>query len=220
MLYLALALWLLWQQGQRGLLGLAMLFPAMLFATEFSTVRVQEAFVLYRSYLWMPGLALALPVLLGRFSEFKLGMVALFITLIFVPASLNRIHTFSSSFSLWEDAEKLVRNKQGVLGVERIYFNYGNELNEQQRYEDAIKSFSRAVHFDPKLDLVYANRAMSYRLLKKYPEAFSDYNHALELNPNDADYYNWRASLSREVGDYDGAWRDILESCARGGSCY
>ena len=218
-LYLGLAAWLVWQQGRHGLLGLAMLFPAVLFWSEFTTVRVQEAFVLYRSYLWMPGLALALPVLLGKLSELKLGLLALLITLLFVPASLNRIHTFSSSLTLWQDAEKLVRNKQDVLGEERIYFNYGNELSEKERYKEAIQAFNKAIYIAPKFDWIYANRAMAYRLLKQYPQAFRDYNRALELNPNDADYYYWRALLHREVGAYEAAMRDIRESCARGGEC-
>lgn len=51
--------------GRTALLGLALLYPWLLFMTEFSTVRVQEIFVLYRSYLWLPGYMLLLPLLVS-----------------------------------------------------------------------------------------------------------------------------------------------------------
>jgi hypothetical protein len=63
--YFGVAVWLLLKRGRMGLLGFALLFPWILFLTEWSTVRIQEPFVLYRSYLWMPGLLAALPVLFG-----------------------------------------------------------------------------------------------------------------------------------------------------------
>src|SRR4029079_14057514 len=47
----------------RALAGLSLLLPALLFATEFATVWVQDPFVLYRSYLWaigIPGLVFCL----------------------------------------------------------------------------------------------------------------------------------------------------------------
>ena len=39
----------------KALIGISLLFPALLFATEFATVWVQDPFVLYRSYLWAIG---------------------------------------------------------------------------------------------------------------------------------------------------------------------
>ena len=53
-IYPVVAVWLLLKQGKKGLLGFGMLCPWLMFATELSTVRIQETFVLYRSYLWMP----------------------------------------------------------------------------------------------------------------------------------------------------------------------
>ena len=61
-----LSVMLLRQGGARGLLGFALLYPWLLALTELAVVRVQEPYVLYRSYLWMSGLPCALPVLLRR----------------------------------------------------------------------------------------------------------------------------------------------------------
>lgn len=49
---------LLLRGGVAGLAGLALLSPWLQFLLEFSTIRIQEPFVLYRSYLWMPSIAL------------------------------------------------------------------------------------------------------------------------------------------------------------------
>lgn len=51
LLYGYAAIRLLFKRGKLGLIGFALLFPWLMFATEFSTVRVQEIFVLYRSSL-------------------------------------------------------------------------------------------------------------------------------------------------------------------------
>ena len=66
------ALWCLFRGGRVALLGLALLYPWLLFLTEFSTIRVQESFVLYRSYLWLPGFMLLLPLLVSILPEKRL----------------------------------------------------------------------------------------------------------------------------------------------------
>ncbi|HYR36430.1 MAG TPA: hypothetical protein VEQ87_19230, partial [Burkholderiales bacterium] len=49
--YGALAARLLWRGGRAGLAGFGLLFPWLLALTELAAVRIQEPFVLYRSYL-------------------------------------------------------------------------------------------------------------------------------------------------------------------------
>ncbi|MFZ2541860.1 MAG: hypothetical protein WAW75_08825, partial [Gallionella sp.] len=119
--YFCGAVWLLLKRGSQGLLGFALLFPWILFLAEWSTVRIQEPFVLYRSYLWMPGLFAALPLVFGWLAPKRAFMLLGAICLLLVPLTLNRLDTFSTPLKLWDDAEKLVRGKSGVVGVERIY---------------------------------------------------------------------------------------------------
>ena len=57
---------LLFRPGWMGLAGLALLYPWLQFVVEFLAIRVQEPFVLYRSYLWMPGMKLFFPLLLAK----------------------------------------------------------------------------------------------------------------------------------------------------------
>ena len=72
-----LAAGLLWLRGcftantlnTRLAFASALLFAAIPFVVELSVIRVQEPFVLYRSYLWMPAYALLLCLLLLRIEQ-------------------------------------------------------------------------------------------------------------------------------------------------------
>ena len=213
--YPCVAVWLLLKRGKMGLLGFALLFPWILFLTEFSTVRIQEPFVLYRSYLWMPGLFAALPVVCGWLAPRKAFLLLSVVCLLLIPLTLNRLNTFSTTLLLWDDAEKLVRNKPNVFGTERIYYNRGTELGQLKRYEEAVADFSRAIERYPS-DIVYGNRATAYFFLGKYQQALSDFDRAIALNPDNANSYYGRAITYRTLGDFAAAQDDAKKSCALG----
>ena len=213
--YACIAVWLLLKRGSMGLLGFALLFPWIMYLTEFSTVRIQEPFVLYRSYLWMPGLFAALPVVFGRLDPRKAYITLGIICLLLLPLALNRLHTFSSTLLLWDDAEKLVRNKPNVFGAERIYYNRGTELGQLKRYKEAIADFSRAIAIFPS-DTGYGNRATAYYFLGEYQEALRDFDRAIVLNPDNANSYYGRAMTYRTLGDFAAAKENARKSCALG----
>ena len=213
--YFCAAVWLLLKQGRMGLLGFALLFPWILFLTELSTVRAQEPFVLYRSYLWMPGLFAALPVVFGWLAPKKAFILLGIVSLLLMPLTLNRLNTFSSHLLLWDDAEKLVRNKPYAYGVERIYFNRGTELGQLRRYDEAIADFSKAIAAHP-YDFMYGNRATAYYSSGKYQEALHDYDRAIALNPNNPNSYNGRALTHRALGNFAAAQEDFRKSCTLG----
>lgn len=245
--YLGLAIWLLLKRGCMGLLGFALLFPWIMFLTEFSTVRIQEPFVLYRSYLWMPGLFAALPVVFkwllppivgsagatGPASIHSNGpmekvravaghepnrtslILLCSLSLMLIPLTLNRLQTFSSVLLLWNDAEKLVHNKTGIFGIERIYYNRGTELGQLKRYEEAIADFSKAISIYP-FDFAYGNRATAYFFLGKYQEALQDFDRAIALNPDNANSYYGRAMTYRAIGNFTAAQNDAKKSCDLG----
>jgi tetratricopeptide (TPR) repeat protein len=200
-------------------LGFAMLFPWLLFLTEMSTVRAQEPFVLYRSYLWMPGLMIALPVFFAKLSSKRtyglLGMLAILL----IPLALNRLHSFSSGLLLWNDAEKLVRDKSNKFGAERIYGNIGFELVKLKRYNEAINAFTQSIEIFPWFDLTHYSRAEAYYKVKKYPEALADFNKAIELKPGNPRPYHGRALTYRVLGLEVYAQEDFRQSCSLGGVC-
>jgi protein O-mannosyl-transferase len=214
--YFCFAAWLLLKRGVIGLLGFALLCPQLLFLTELTTVRAQEPFVLYRTYLWMPYLLACLPFIYS-----KLGMKRTFALLgifsvLLIPLSLNRLSTFSSPLLLWDDAEKLVRDKHRMPGVERIYTNRGHELGLAHRYQEAVNDFTTAINIYPNYDTFYSDRATAHYLLGHYREALRDYNHALRLNSQNPISLRGRALTYRSMGDEPAAQADFQQSCALG----
>jgi len=202
------------------LLGFALLFPWILFLTEWSVIRVQEPFVLYRSYLWVPGLCAALPAVFGWLAPKRAFILLGTICLLLVPLTLNRLNTFSSAFLLWDDAEKLVRDKPGVFGADRIYTNRGNKLFQLRRYDEAISDFSKAIASYPDDGLVYGSRAKAYYFLGKHREALLDYDRAIAIDPYSKRFYYDRALAYQALGNFAAAQEDFKKSCSLvGGVC-
>jgi len=214
--YFCAAVWLLLKRGSRGLLGFALLYPWILFVVEFSTVRIQEPFVLYRSYLWMPGLFAALPVVFGWLAPKKALLVLGLVCVLLVPLTLNRIDTFSSALKLWDDVVKLIRDKPNVTAVDRIYYNRGSELGKLERYEEAIVDFTKSIAAYPDYDFVYGDRATAYFFLGKYEEALRDYDRAIALKADNPKSYYGRALAYRALGDYAASQKDLRKSCELG----
>ena len=213
--YPCVAVWLLMKQGRKGLLGFALLFPWLLFLAELSAIRIQEPFVLYRSYLWIPGLFAMLPFLLQKISLRKSLIFLSLIGLSLIPLTMNRLKTFSSVFLLWDDAEKLVRNKNNIFGAERIYYNRGTIYGASKRYAEALSDFNRTIEIQP-FDFVYGNRATTYFFLGKYNHALLDYSRAIILNPNNPNSYDGRALTYRKLGDIAAAQEDSRKACSLG----
>jgi tetratricopeptide (TPR) repeat protein len=144
-----------------------------------------------------------------------LGMLAVLL----IPLSLNRLNTFSSALLLWDDAEKLVRNKHNMPGVERIYTNRGNKLFQLRRYDEAITDFTKSIAAYPGDELVYGSRAKAYYFIKKYPEALADFDRAIALKPDSRRLYYDRSLTHRALDNEAAAQADLRQSCALGGVC-
>jgi tetratricopeptide (TPR) repeat protein len=56
-------------------------------------------------------------------------------------------------------------------------------------YENAIRSYDRAIEINPNYAEAYLNRGIAYRNLKDYQNAIRSYDRAIEINPNDAEAY-------------------------------
>jgi hypothetical protein len=215
LVYPCVAIYLLLKRGSLGLLGFGLLYPWIMFLTELSAVRIQEPFVLYRTYLWIPGLFAALPMMFKKFAHRKVFVLLSLVSLLLIPLALNRLHTFSSTLLLWDDAEKLVRNQPKVFGAERIYYNRGTELGKLKRYREAIVDFNKAIAIYP-FDFVYGNRATAYYFLGEYQKALGDFDRAIVLNPDNANSYYGRAMTYRILGDLRAAEKDRQKSCDLG----
>ena len=63
----------------------------------------------------------------------------------------------------------------------KAHFDKGRELYASKQYDQALEQFQRAAELDPSQHVIFANLAESYKNLKKYDEAITNYNKALEI---------------------------------------
>lgn len=212
--YVGLGLALLWRGGRVGLLGLALLIPALMFATELSTARIQNAFVLYRAYLWMPvpfALLVAWIVIRIRFrlSAAVLTLMAVFFALF----SVNQLTTFSRHVFIWEQALAALDGKDDLLGLDRIHHNLGLAYYDLGMVDGAMKHYNRAIELAPEIPYGYVNRGALYHDLKKYDEALTDFDHSLSIMAS-GNAFMGRALVLESLGDQDGEIRALLAACS------
>ncbi len=165
-----------------ALFGCGLLFSWLLFITELSSVRLQEPFVLYRSYLWAPGFAMMLAAVLGRLRwQWLAAMVVAAAPLAFMLAQ-DRLQSFASERSVWQDAADKLASPD-LPGADRIYYNLGGERFKRGELDAAMADLDRVVSLNPKAFHGYLGRGMIYLAEKKYAQALAELDHALSINP-------------------------------------
>jgi hypothetical protein len=214
--YPIIAVRLLLRRGVNGLLGFAMLCPWLLFATELSTVRIQESFVLYRSYLWMVGAFAAMPFLFQRMPAKRAAILLTIFALIMIPLSWARLKTFSHPLLLWDDAAHLIEGKEARPGVERIYNNRGVAWTHLMHFTEAIEDYNKSIAINPEYSRAYNNRGWTYMELKQYPQALADLNKAITLSPQASRSYLGRGLVYEALGNLVAARKDFEASCLMG----
>lgn len=212
------AFWLLAKRGRAGLLGLAMLFPWLMFMTELSTVRIQENFVLYRSYMWAAGACCMLPLPLDLLDKRMASIIVAAIALALFPISMERLSSFGHPLLLWDDAEKLVRDKPDLPGAYRIYYNRGTELIKVDEYDLAIKDLTLAATLHPDWPFSYNNLGSAYAKKGDWHAAANAFTQAIEIakrkkmGVNPRTYYG-RAMALEALGEPVQARLDYQVTC-------
>ena len=77
----------------------------------------------------------------------------------------------------------------------------GNALFKQNKYEEAITYYERAIKLNNTIEVLYSNKGTCEKCLKKYKEAIRDYKKALEINPKNTKNLNRLASVFILVGN-------------------
>ena len=211
--------WLLIKRGRIGLLGWAMLFPWLMFMTEFSVIRIQESFVLYRSYLWGIGVCVGLAVLLDMLRKRLLVVVVAAVLVILFPISMGRLQTFSHPLLLWDDAEKLVKDRLYLPGVNRIYYNRGNQLLKVKKLDLAIGDFKQAITLQPDWPYPYHNLGSAYLQAGQWQEAVEAFTQAIKVGQAskfglNSKGYLGRAQAWESMNEVGKAKLDYQKSCS------
>jgi tetratricopeptide (TPR) repeat protein len=92
--------------------------------------------------------------------------------------------------------------------------NKGRELFDAGRFDDAVRSFDRALRIAPGYPLAYNNRCAAYGALRKFEQALADCTTALRIEPTYADAYANRAKVYRLMRRLDEAIADYSRALA------
>jgi len=177
-----LGVMLLRRGGRIGMAGVGMLFAWILFLAEFSTARFQEPFVLYRSYLWAPGVLIAVAATLSAFPlRAAMTVSVLAIPLLWYQAQ-DRLVTFSSSFRLWEDAVAKLPAKPVPWGSRTLYV-MAKEYADGGRPDKAIEIAEKCMDQYPDTVHCHYARGVIHFLQGQYDLALHYLARAVELQP-------------------------------------
>jgi tetratricopeptide (TPR) repeat protein len=176
---------LLLRGGRAGLVGFGMLYAWVLFLVELSTVRFQEPYVLYRSYLWAPGFLIAAAAILSALPV----RAATAATVLAVPVLLYQAHdrlvTFSDSLLLWEDAYRKLPQQPVPWGSRTLYM-VGREYVYGGKRDKAIEVADRCLTQYPNTVHCYFARGFIHYLSGEYALALPYISRAVELRPGGA----------------------------------
>lgn len=96
------------------------------------------------------------------------------------------------------------------------YFEKGNELGKQNKYQKAIEQFDRAIKLNPNRADYYASRGHAFYYMKLYTRAIEDYTQAIERNSSFALAYSMRGLSHTRAGQFDKALEDYNKAISLG----
>ena len=90
----------------------------------------------------------------------------------------------------------------------------GMSLYNSDKYEEAIKSYDKAIELDPNLAMAWHNKGNVLYTLDRPEEAIKSYDKAIELDPNLASALFIRASIKAKKGETENALSDLKKAIA------
>ncbi len=199
------------REGPLRFLGLCLSVPLILFATEFSTVWIQDPFVLYRSYLWaiaIPGIVMLLFVGTRPAVVYLIGLA---VSVVLVGLSVERVTTFRSSLTVWADAvDKIdVDAPANAVGRWRPFLNRGTYYLENDLPQLAYVDFARAESLGESFGSSRFNMGVSLQIEKKIPEAVAAFDAAEKQGLRTFGLYYHRGATRAMMGKFEGAIDDL-----------
>ena len=114
-----------------------------------------------------------------------------------------RCGVWKNNMTLWDD----VINQ--YPSVPQAYYNRGIVFMNENKYNQALDDFNKAIELDPNKVKAYNNRGIIFYNQNKYNQALDDYNKALELDSNQVEIYINRGFLFNNEKKYDQALNDF-----------
>jgi tetratricopeptide (TPR) repeat protein len=96
------------------------------------------------------------------------------------------------------------KSKQEIQDVKKLY-DEGWALLDQQKYQEAISAFDKAIELNPNDANAWYNKGYALGNLAKYEEAIIAFDKAIEIKPDDANAWNNKGYALFNLGKYEEA---------------
>lgn len=213
---LLLSSWLVLRRSDvLGLLGLCLLFPLLMFVTEFGLVWIQDPFVLYRSYLWaLPIPALVAIPLIGLNPGKILYPLAVLLALVLSGLSFERLQSLQDGHTAWSDAASKVDLKAPVnaFGRWRPMLNLGMEQLRKGDESAALQSTRNAVALGEPFGPAHTNLGIILLRRNQPEEALKQFDLAMNQGYATAGLYFQRGEVFSRLRKFDQAYENYAES--------
>ncbi len=100
------------------------------------------------------------------------------------------------------------------LGSYEYLNNLGNAFSSEEKYQDAITCYDKALIINPKMEKILYNKGITLAELGKHNEAIICYDKALEINPKRVEAWIAKGSALAELGKHNEAivcYNKVLE---------
>jgi tetratricopeptide (TPR) repeat protein len=179
----ALGAALLRKRGAAGLCGFGLLYFWILFLVEFTAARYQEPFVLYRSYLWGPGVACIAAGLLALLPPRAAAVAGALACVLLAYGAHDRLGTFANPLRLWEDAAAKLP-PQPVPWGSRTLYNLGREYLYTEQPAKALATAERCAALYPQTAQCHYARGVIHLHLGEFEAAREHLARTLQLLPS------------------------------------
>ncbi|TWG38857.1 tetratricopeptide (TPR) repeat protein [Acidovorax delafieldii] len=200
--------WLLLRRtGALSLVALLLLLPLVWFATEFSTIWVQDPFVLYRSYLWGVALPGLLAIALTGFKPRTIYTLGIVLGLVFGALALERNLSLADEVTAWTDAAEKTNLKApaNAVGRSRPFLNLGAFYIRKGMLEQAERNIATASALRDRGELgsgAVFNSGVILQLKKKHAEALQAFSTAEEQGYSEPGLYFHKAESQAALGQF------------------
>ena len=198
---IAATIWRLRAKDKRPLLCLGWALIAWAPVSNIITISTTMAdrYMYIASVGFFIGLALLLDGLARRQGAKPVLIGATVLLAISSVLTVQRNAIWGDNLSLWGDA--VAKDPASPMAQ----FNYGNALQEAERYDEALAAYTTSQKLFPEHISLYTNLGTLYARTKRYDEAITTYQEALRRSPNHISAIQQLASTYSDAKRYQEA---------------
>ncbi|KQR63310.1 tetratricopeptide repeat protein [Acidovorax sp. Leaf160] len=219
--YLALLCAAIWsvmrRRGVLSLAGVALLFPLLLYVTEFATVWVQDPFVLYRSYLWAIAVPVLVSIVLTGLQPRTIYILGIAVGIGLGLLAFERVMSLRDDAAAWGDAaEKIdMTAPPNAVGRWRPFLNLGADQLDRGLVAEAQRNLLKADALGALNGAARFNVGVALQQQKKHAEAIAAWVEAEKQGFKDLPLYYHRGESEFALGQFAAAYESFNRGMQR-----